>query len=97
MLKRAKSFSSLSAPYRANAGRFLSENLDRVDEGFDDVAEMVSNMHIQERDHYTLLPSYLNRLEHDVVLARWRRGSIRWFSKVGQATDLFMPCMSLAP
>ncbi len=84
-LMRQRSFSSLSRPYRTTTGRYLSEHMDSVEEAvYDDIAEMVVNMHIQERDYYAPPLAYFQRLEVDPVLAQWRRGSVRWFSKVVQ-------------
>lgn len=49
----------------------------------EDVAERVSTMHAQERDVYAPPRAYFKRLEMDPLLAQWRRGAVRWFSKVG--------------
>lgn len=39
-------------------------------------------MHAQERDYYAPSLAYFHRLETDPLLAQWRRGAVRWFSKV---------------
>lgn len=84
-LFRQRSYSSLSRPYRSRTGQFLSQHLDAVDESDpEDVAEMVLNMHIQERDYYAPPWAYFCRLEKDPVLAYWRRGAFQWFSRVVQ-------------
>lgn len=63
-LLRQRSYSSLSRPYRTRTGYFLSQHLDSVDEAdFEDVAEMVVNMHVQERDYYAPPLAYFKHLE----------------------------------
>lgn len=47
------------------------------------MAERVATMHTQERDFYAPPPSYFHRLAMDPLMAQWRRGAVRWFSKVG--------------
>ena len=47
------------------------------------MAERVVTMHAQERDYYAPPLAYFERLERDPLLAQWRRGAVRWFSKVG--------------
>jgi hypothetical protein len=89
-LRRSSSVGStagLSSLYRDSTGRFYSAQQlhRRVDErGLAELAEVVGNMHRQDRALYALPHDYLVWLQEQTLLLAWRRGAVSWFSKVSQ-------------
>lgn len=87
-LRRSSSVGStagLSSLYRDSTGRFYSAQQlhRRVDErGLAELAEVVGNMHRQDRALYALPHDYLAWLQDQTLLLAWRRGAVSWFSKV---------------
>jgi hypothetical protein len=86
-MSRSHSQSSLGSDYRDRTCRFYTEYIERIIESLPDVAEMITNMQKSDQEYYSPTQAYVQRLQLEPQLNRWRQGAVRWFSKVGASPD----------